>query len=60
MSSLARGTWIEIRKNLEVNGDLESRPSQEGRGLKYERRVRGEFDALSSLARGTWIEICDF
>ena len=57
-SSLARGTWIEIKimdsKGLATLG----RPSHEGRGLKFVIGPCGVNERLmSSLARGTWIEI---
>ena len=35
-----------------------SRPSQEGRGLKWDAIAALSDGLASSLARGTWIEIC--
>ena len=57
VSSLARGTWIEISIRAAVACACGRRPSQEGRGLKSELGGDDLLHPMSSLARGTWIEI---
>ena len=56
-SSLARGTWIEMQFPPCPSCTPDSRPSQEGRGLKSSISFQIFRAPLSSLARGTWIEI---
>jgi len=57
MSSLARGTGIEIYTVPEQECPQVRRPSHEGRGLKCVSLARCCPVNASSLARGTGIEI---
>ena len=56
-SSLSRGTWIEITNHDIRQHSIGSRPSHEGRGLKYCIHRLWGYGLESSLSRGTWIEI---
>ena len=57
LSSLMRGTWIEIVDAFDGVFEAGCRPSCEGRGLKFSAACASLQARKSSLMRGTWIEI---
>ena len=59
MSPLARGAWIETKKELTSLSMIRRRPSQEGRGLKLASIANAKPTSGSPLARGAWIETGD-